>query len=133
MSQCLSKDQFSQLVQLIKHVKSGETGSPNLEINANTVAGTIIKYSGTCFSVFNSNTWIIDSGASEHMCFDSNAFVSLTPLRIPLHINLPNSFKVTVTHIGRVYFLPDYVLENVLYVATFKYNLLSINKFYSQF
>ncbi|XP_070006434.1 uncharacterized protein LOC142162157 [Nicotiana tabacum] len=41
------------------------------------------------------------SRASEHMYFDSNAFISLDPLPTPLHINLPNSFKVTVTHTGK--------------------------------
>lgn len=93
------------------------------------MAGTIIKYSETCLSVFNTSIWIIDSGASEHMCFDSNIFVSLSPLHVPLHINLPNSFTVTVTHIGKVSILPGYILENVLHVPTFRYNLLSVNRF----
>ncbi|XP_075107175.1 uncharacterized protein LOC107809516 [Nicotiana tabacum] len=112
MNQHLSKEQFSQLVQLIKQVKVTDTGSSNSEINANVVAGTIIKYSGSCFSVYNSSTWIIDLGASEHMCFDSSDFISLSPLPIPLDINLPNSFKVTVTHVGRVSIHSDYILEN---------------------
>lgn len=116
MNQHLSKDQFSHLIQLIKQVKIANTGSSNSEINANAVAGTIIKYSGSCFSVFNSSKWIIDSWASEHMCFDSNTFTSLSHLDIPLDINLPNSFKVTATHIGKNSVLPNYVLENVLHV-----------------
>ncbi|XP_019223790.1 PREDICTED: uncharacterized protein LOC109205534 [Nicotiana attenuata] len=95
----LSKDQFSQLIQMIKQVKVSDGGNSS-EINASAVAGTIHKYAGSCFSVFNTNVWIIDSGASEHMCFDSNVFISLDPLPTPLHINLPNSFKVTVTHTG---------------------------------
>ncbi|XP_075091859.1 uncharacterized protein LOC142172009 [Nicotiana tabacum] len=49
MNQHLSREQFSQLVQLIKQVKVTDAVSSNSEINANAVAGTIIKYSGSCF------------------------------------------------------------------------------------
>lgn len=56
LNQHLSKDQFLHLVQLIKHVKVGKSGSSSSEINANVIAGTIIKYSGTCFSVVNTST-----------------------------------------------------------------------------
>nr|XP_025888419.1 uncharacterized protein LOC112940063 [Solanum lycopersicum] len=71
-----------------------------MEINANAVAGTIVKYLGSCFSVTNSSTWIIDSGASEHMCFDSTFFKLLSSLTPPLTINLPNCQTILVTHIG---------------------------------
>ncbi|KAG5624340.1 hypothetical protein H5410_009558 [Solanum commersonii] len=57
-------------------------------------------------------TWIIDSGASEHMCFDSQFFISLTPLPVPLHITLPNSFRIIATHAGSVPILPNFTLEN---------------------
>ncbi|XP_070049496.1 uncharacterized protein [Nicotiana tomentosiformis] len=133
LEQHLSKDQFSQLIELIKQVKVSDSGISNSEVNANAVAGTIVKYYVSCFSVFNSRTWIIDSGASEHMCFDSNAFISLTPLFVSLHINLLDSSRITITHIGKIFILPNYVLERVLYVPTFRYNLLSVNRFCSQF
>ncbi|XP_019227759.1 PREDICTED: uncharacterized protein LOC109209046 [Nicotiana attenuata] len=97
-----SKEQVSELVNIIKQVQIGNGGNPGTEINANVVAGTILKYSGTCLAVFNTNTWIIDSGASEHMCFDSKSFLELCPLPTPLHISLPNSFQLFVTQIGRV-------------------------------
>ncbi|XP_075095084.1 uncharacterized protein LOC107788097 [Nicotiana tabacum] len=115
LNQHLSHDQFSQLVQLIKQVKGADSGNSETNINANAVAGTIARYSGTCLSVFNSSSWIIDSGAFEHMCFDSNAIISLAPLPVPLNINLPNSFKVIVTHIERISILPHFILENVLH------------------
>nr|XP_016501596.1 PREDICTED: uncharacterized protein LOC107819920 [Nicotiana tabacum] len=108
LSQHLSNDKFLQLVQLIKQVKVSDAGSSNLEINAHAMAG-----------------------ASEHMCFDSNAFLSLTHLPSPLHINLPNSFKLTVTYAGRIFISPEYILENVLHVPSFRYNLLFVNRFLS--
>ncbi|XP_019261987.1 PREDICTED: uncharacterized protein LOC109239848 [Nicotiana attenuata] len=41
----------------------------------------------------NSSSWIIDSGASEHMCFNSESFQFLFPLSTPLLVKLPNSSK----------------------------------------
>nr|XP_016483383.1 PREDICTED: uncharacterized protein LOC107804081 [Nicotiana tabacum] len=115
-NQFFSKEQGSELVNIIKQVQIGSAAATTLEINANAVAVTILKYTGTCLAVFNTKTWIIDSGASEHMCFDANSFLSLTPLPAPLHISLPNSFQLCVTHIGSVSIQPDMVLHRVLHV-----------------
>ncbi|KAG5596254.1 hypothetical protein H5410_037486 [Solanum commersonii] len=77
--------------------------------------------------------WIVDSGASEHMCFNFTSFLNLIPLPVPVTINLPNFFKIQVTHTGRVPIFPDFTLQNVLFVPTFRYNLLSVHQLYSQF
>lgn len=52
----------------------------NAKISANVVTGTIFKYSCTCFSLFNSTTWIVDLWASEHTGFDVSSFSSMTML-----------------------------------------------------
>ncbi|XP_075074719.1 uncharacterized protein LOC142162284 [Nicotiana tabacum] len=92
---------FVKLQQKEKLAHVGNTG-----INANTIAGTILKFSGSVFTSLKSDTWIIDSGTSEYMCFDPNSFIFLTPLPVPLNISLPNSFKfkydVLFTSIGCV-------------------------------
>nr|XP_009780502.1 PREDICTED: uncharacterized protein LOC104229549 [Nicotiana sylvestris] len=90
--QQLNKEQLAEMVSMYKQAKLAQAG--NSGINANAVAGTILKYSGSVFTTLNSDTWIIDSGALEHMCFDPNSFLFLTQLHVPLNINLPNSFKV---------------------------------------
>ncbi|XP_019234141.1 PREDICTED: uncharacterized protein LOC109214658 [Nicotiana attenuata] len=46
----------------IKSNAVGSTGNATSEISASAIAGTILKYSGTCLAVFNTKTWIIDSG-----------------------------------------------------------------------
>ncbi|XP_059295665.1 uncharacterized protein LOC132049003 [Lycium ferocissimum] len=108
----LSKDQVSQIMQIFKQSQNGASSSNTTKINANTVAGTITRYFGSCFSVYNTKSWIVDSGASEHMCFNSNSFLNLTPLPAPLNINLPNSYRIQVTHTGSVQVLPKIVLQN---------------------
>lgn len=56
----------------------------------------------------------------------------MTPLQFSLNISLPNSFKVTVTHIGNAPILPNLTLTNVFYVPMFKYNLLSVHRLTDQ-
>ncbi|XP_019244402.1 PREDICTED: uncharacterized protein LOC109224269 [Nicotiana attenuata] len=79
LNQHLSHDQFTQLVQLIKQVKGGDSSNSGNNINANAVAGTIARCSGTCLSIFNTNTWIIDAGASQHMfCLQLHSILFFT-------------------------------------------------------
>lgn len=113
-------------------MKNNQAGILGSTVNANAVAGTYLKYSGSCFSVYNSRTWIIDSGASECICFNSKSFLFLTPLPEPINISLPNSFRIIVTHLGSVSVLPNLVLYNVLYVPDFKHILLSVHKLSNQ-
>ncbi|KAG5612674.1 hypothetical protein H5410_023955 [Solanum commersonii] len=79
----LSKRQISQIKQIFKQGNISGEGSTSSGINANVVAGTITKHHGSSFSVYNSKAGIIDSGASEHMCFDSTSFLDLIPLSVP--------------------------------------------------
>lgn len=106
----LSRTQISQIEQIVKQGQHHPTSSNHSQINANVVAGTITKYSDSCFSIYNSKTWIKDSGASKHMCFDSHSFLDLTPLSISVTINLPNSYIIKDTHTGRIKILPHLTL-----------------------
>ncbi|XP_075101952.1 uncharacterized protein LOC142177370 [Nicotiana tabacum] len=112
-NQSFSREQISELVNIIKQVQVGYAGNTGSEISVNAVAGTILKHSGICLIVFKTKTWIIDLGASEHMCFDSSSFQELCPLPIPVHIGLSNSFQLYVTHIGTVCIQNDMILEKV--------------------
>uniref|UniRef100_M1DNA9 CCHC-type domain-containing protein n=1 Tax=Solanum tuberosum TaxID=4113 RepID=M1DNA9_SOLTU len=132
-SQYMSKEQYTNLVQQVtKDVLKEHRTTPTTGFNGNAIAGTILRNSSSCLSVINSCTWIIDSGASEHMCFDPNSFLSLTPLPVPLTLTLPNSFRIIVTHTGSVSVLPNLTLKNVLYVPVFKHNLISVHRLSSQ-
>lgn len=97
------------------------------------MAGIVLKYIRSYFSVFNTNTCIIDLGVSKHTCCDSNTFIFLKSFHVPLHKNLPNSFKVTVTHTGKIRISAAFILENVLHFPSFKYNISLVNMFCVQF
>lgn len=64
----------------------------------------------------------------EQMCFDSKIFLHLKPLISHKYVNLPNSFKVRVTKAGSVILNPHITLKNVLFVPSFKYNFISVQR-----
>lgn len=118
----------SQLMNLLKSAQSSESAGSSVNFAGNLS----VLPSFACFSDSNHASWILDSGASDHMCFIKSLFTSMTPLSQPLHISLPNGQLVTILHSGTVPLINDIILTNVLYVPLFKYNLLSINKLTQQ-
>jgi len=79
----------------------------------------------------NIGSWIIDTGASDHMTSTSASFNSTTPLSIPIHVTLPDGTAKLVTHRGHIPLNQTISLNNVLDVPEFKYNLLSVSKLLS--
>ncbi|KAK9673406.1 hypothetical protein RND81_12G165600 [Saponaria officinalis] len=77
---------------------------------------------------FCDNTWIVDSGASDHMCSNLKLFSDIETVPKPYSISLPNGHVVTINSVGTVQLIPDIRLTNVLYVPCFKFNLLSVAK-----
>jgi hypothetical protein len=47
------------------------------------------------------NTWILDTGATDHMISCSSLFTTITAI-VSTHVNLPNGTKASVTHIDTV-------------------------------
>ena len=72
-------------------------------------------------------SWIFYSGSSHHMTFDITVLTNITYLPCPLLISLSNSYRVKLIKIGTVILAPDIILHQVLYVPSFKYNLVSIH------
>lgn len=111
-SQKLSSDQFSQLVNLLNQIQT-EYGATQ-EVNANPAAGILFTNSPSYYSVTNTNldnSKIIDLVATEHMCFNDEAFLFLVPLHFLLMVKFPNSSRVMVTHAGSVSIFSGLVLD----------------------
>lgn len=73
-------------------------------------------------------SFIIDTGATNHMCFNINLLWSMTKFSQPHKIGLPNGYNLLVSHYGDVQ-IHDYImLQDVLYVPSFRYNHISISK-----
>ena len=86
----------------------------------------------TCISNISINacslsTWIIDSGASHHICISFSWFQSYTEIT-PINIKLPNGNFAIAKSSGTVRFSNEFILENVLYVPNFSINLIAVSK-----
>ena len=99
-------------------------------------AGLIANHALSASSSSEQNTWIIDSGATCHMCHDSKLFTDLHHLKDPLDVVLGDGHSSTASGKGKVKLhmkLPNgkikmCTLHEVLYVPGLSYNLLSVAK-----
>jgi hypothetical protein len=64
------------------------------------------------------HTWIIDTGATDHMISSVTLFTSITAV-VSHKVKLPNDHFALVTHIGTVQLLEHLILTNVLCVPSF--------------
>jgi len=85
---------------------------------------------GKCCAVSNGccDSWIVDTGAFDHMTSNLKFFTNLQPLKKPIHVTLPNGSLKVVTHAGQVPLCSKLILQNVLYVPDFKFSLISVHK-----
>jgi hypothetical protein len=73
------------------------------------------------------HTWIIDTGATDHMVCSVSLFTSITAL-VSHRVKLPNGSFAEVTHIGTIQISEHLILTNVLCVHSFSFNLISASK-----
>lgn len=84
----------------------------------------------------NNEVWIIDSGATSHMCCDKKSFAALYQIKDPIEVMVGDGRALTAVGKGDV--VLDVVLPNsesksctlhdVLYVPELSYNLVSVAK-----
>jgi len=72
-------------------------------------------------------TWIVDSGITSHITSFVLNFISYIKIQ-PIIINLPNSSQIVATHTRVVKLNDVFLIENVLYISSFTYYLISISK-----
>jgi len=107
----LTSDQCNRLLEFLSPVNTNSTNFDGNPVFCHSI------------SFFN-REWIIDLGASDHMTSSFSSFHNTQLLNQPCPISLPNGDIVSITHTG----ILRISLPNVLYVPSFKFNLLSINK-----
>ena len=83
--------------------------------------------STVCLS-HSTRSWVLDSGASDHVVGDPSLISNLSPLKIPHNITVANGSNAQVTGIGQASPLPSLSLNYVLFVPGSPFNLISISK-----
>ncbi|KAF8401062.1 hypothetical protein HHK36_014365 [Tetracentron sinense] len=114
-AQSFTPDQFRQLLAMLNE------GSTQPHVN---FAGN----QPYCNSSNSIHSWIVDTGASDHMIADPKMYHSCTKTSSISPVKLPNGAFAPVTHIGVVH-LNSYIhLHDVLCVPSFQFNLISVSK-----
>ncbi|KAK2459095.1 putative mitochondrial protein [Trifolium repens] len=134
----ISQEQYNQLVSLLQQSNANSSAGPSTNHihttppspnDSGCISSTMLPLHNivSCSIHSNSSNWLLDSGASDHVCSLLHWFNSFHSIK-PLHVNLPNGHTVIVTHAGSVSFSPSLYLHNVLYSPDFKLNLISVAK-----
>ena len=78
-------------------------------------------------TAFGNSTWVMDTGASDHIICSISSFQTYTTVDNCV-VELPNGESVHVTHVGTVKLSNFLILEHVLCVPSFSFNLLSVSQ-----
>jgi len=115
-------EQYQTLLALLQHAKSNGNVSNQVSVIPSNMS---TQTDNNFISSFSS--WIIDSGATDHICSFLTYFTSYHQIN-PIYVKLPNGNKVIANYSGSVFLNQNHVIGNVLYIPCFTFNLLSVAK-----
>lgn len=72
------------------------------------------------------NSWVIDSGASTHICYEKKFFTNLR-FFIGMSMRLSNHTRIDVSFVGDVCINSHIYLQNVMFIPSFQFNFISIS------
>jgi hypothetical protein len=118
------------------HPKSKTTSNArpeNVKNNSATATAFVsksgISSSALSLSVITRNSdWIIDTGATDHMTWDSHIFTHFSPNASKTVIVNANGVSSPVEGVGTISLSPFLSIPDVLFVPTMSCNLLSVSK-----
>ena len=100
------------------------TGTSSLALSGTPSLSFCINVSHRVYD----DSWIIDSGATDHMTSKSHLFHTYTPSPSNKKIAVVNGSLATVAGFEDLYITPTLILKNVLHVPKLSANLVSIQK-----
>ncbi|KAK2656488.1 hypothetical protein Ddye_009540 [Dipteronia dyeriana] len=87
---------------------------------------------GICYSVYLSfifsfsHFWVVDLGATRHICSNAHLFESMRTL-VNASVTLPNHTRLPVNLCGDINMSSSFILKDVYFVPQFKINLISVS------
>jgi hypothetical protein len=119
----LTKDQYEKLVNLLQ--------TTSIASNSNAAQVNIAQHhhAGIAYSLNNSTygSWIIDSGASDHICSSLTLFDSYHDIT-PVQVRMANGTISYAKVAGTIKLFENFSVHNVLLVPEFSLNLISVPK-----
>ncbi|CAA0842119.1 Unknown protein, partial [Striga hermonthica] len=122
---------MQQLQELTKYIKGKEEQEKRVDYAQfvsfeSKVESKDMYYALSALGQGLSEEWIIDTGASKHICKDESCMTNVETLKDPVVICLPDGSLKTLRYKGDVVLDEKVTLFEVLLVPSFKYNLLSV-------
>ncbi|XP_070050093.1 uncharacterized protein [Nicotiana tomentosiformis] len=115
------------------YVPGGSDGP--VENEESSVISDLTKDQYSQLMILLQQSQISTSPHSPHLLASANFagvyFFDIITLLIPYLVSLPNGYKVKVTNVGSLALFPDLILHNVLYIPSFKHDLISVHKLLS--
>ncbi|KAH6785633.1 hypothetical protein C2S51_038088 [Perilla frutescens var. frutescens] len=117
---------------MMKNGHGSSTGSSANFVTADTKddsqQSSMTHYAFGIMDNIHKSEWIIDSGASIHMCCNIKLMHTLRKLNEAQRIFLPDGSSVTADYAGEVKLTETIILKNVLFAPTFTHNLISVGE-----
>ncbi|GAU15685.1 hypothetical protein TSUD_109430 [Trifolium subterraneum] len=121
-----SSEEYQVLMSLLKN--NARSAGEGTSSQVNSLSRFVASASSNTVPGINPiTTWIIDSGATDHVCNSFSLFTNHKKIT-PIPIKLPNGNRVIADTVGDVQVTKNIELHNVLYMPHFKYNLISASK-----
>lgn len=118
----------NEMRKLLKGKNTADGTMVNLAHFNDFADTTIHNFAFNILSLLEHESWIVDMGASSHMCCDMKLIEQPEPTKAITPVHLPDGSIKIVQHTGNVQFSNNVVLTEVLPIPVFHYNLLSVNK-----
>ncbi|KAL2926590.1 Retrovirus-related Pol polyprotein from transposon RE1 [Bienertia sinuspersici] len=123
----VSFEQYHQFLEFLKTQKHNEHSGTLLD--GPNATGQAHLAGKLCLVSCLNTDWLLDSGASDHICSDLSCFTTYQfPSGSDNTITIPNGTQVQIKHIGSVQISKHIQLHDVLHVPDFKFNLISVHK-----
>lgn len=121
-----------QLEELIKRLPMPPKGSEGNDSDDEVIEGNMITMeSNSCKNDEAVTSWVIDSGATNHVSGNQSLFESMEAMKEKCRMKLPTGDTALITHQGDVILKNGIRLRNTVYVPAFKQNLLSVHELLS--
>jgi hypothetical protein len=130
----ISQEQYAQLVSLLQQASlvapaSTSSGPASNNITVSPLLSSNISANEATSSgiPFDSppTSWIIDSGANEHINCTMSYFNDFYRIK-PVKVTLPNGNSLIVSYVGTITFPSQFHLHHVLCSPHFQLNLISV-------
>jgi hypothetical protein len=133
-SYTLTKTRYEKLVNLLQSSASVQNASSSTQVNGASTSNmgnvAVMNHQGNTNVAYSYNhssygAWIIDSGASDHICSNVALFDDYHDIT-PIQVKMPNGTIAHAKQAGSVKLSDNFVVNNVLLVPEFSLNLLSV-------